>query len=489
MRGLFFAIIGCLAWSCIATAQDLNAERVDLARHIVDIQYKNLTSKDSRTDIIKYLTVSNSMSLAFSCGMTCGPFLNSSVLSNSLGQGVSKAQDLSRTNLVDFYAKSLTLDDLKSTLAYLKSADGRASIKARKYFLTKIQSSILNAEQNSVPSYQPSESESKFNATSAGRNLVALSDHPEIRYAAIDMLQSAIAETETLYCIRAKCSADEHQQFKYMRILIGSERAHGEHAMNGDTAGELFTNPSDANLARFACSGNKDGILESIKSGASVNVIGKEGIGPGASKLSVTPLIWAVTCKNADGVKGLLDVGADPNQAEPGGETPVLLAAEMKDSAILKILVNHGGDPNAHDDRETALDRALSVATSFNSDGERPVVRLFENWNILLAAGADPFLVPSNGRPIIESLVYSDDLDKVEWLLDRGWAGDPVALGRTLETQEEADGNSSGLSSKLRADREHLKDRLKTMGVRFPIGPLVNLSQDAKGFYIQPHRN
>jgi hypothetical protein len=109
------------------------------------------------------------------------------------------------------------------------------------------------------------------------------------------------------------------------------------------------------------------------------------------------------------------------------------------------------------------------------------------NWDALIDAGADPFRAAPNGGPLIDKLIFDGDLDRTEQLMDRGWIGDPVALGRTLETGEEIATRLGGSADPEKAAAiKRLKERLRTKGVRFPIGPLIHLKRDSRGFYVQP---
>ena len=85
----------------------------------------------------------------------------------------------------------------------------------------------------------------------------------------------------------------------------------------------------------------------------------------------------------------LISAKADPNLADPDGETPLMLAAEFDDSDIVGRLIEAGADPNAADkDSRTALIRAAS----WSCGGKTKVKR------ILLRGGANPRLVDNDGK-------------------------------------------------------------------------------------------
>lgn len=68
----------------------------------------------------------------------------------------------------------------------------------------------------------------------------------------------------------------------------------------------------------------------------------------------------AVLSEKRDMLTHLLDAGADPDLAGPGGETPLTLAASRGDPAIVYALLMAGADPKLPD-----------------ADGNRPLHRLF----------------------------------------------------------------------------------------------------------------
>ena len=109
--------------------------------------------------------------------------------------------------------------------------------------------------------------------------------------------------------------------------------------LHGMTAQEMFSNSKAAALANAACKGDASEISHLVHSGADVNYRGKGGI---------SPLIWAMSCHNYQGMQTLLKDGANPNQPMEYNQTPVWLAAGGSDPKILPILLAHGGDPNAY---------------------------------------------------------------------------------------------------------------------------------------------
>jgi hypothetical protein len=248
-----------------------------------------------------------------------------------------------------------------------------------------------------------------------------------------------------------------------MLARVNPRRAHGEHAMRGHTAGDLFIEPRIAALARAACTGGSEAVAKAVRSGADPNAFAQERVRRRGTAIIVTPLLWAVDCGNLSGVDALLEAGADPNLTEQFGETPVTFAAENRDPAILQLLLSRGGDPNAHDGQYTALEIAMRAGHSFEKWEGIAKVRAWANWDALLAAGADPDRVAPGGRPLIESAALFDMFETVEWFLNRGWNGDFEDLARRLEIAE----SSGPIDAEQSAALQRIKARLAARGARF----------------------
>jgi len=75
----------------------------------------------------------------------------------------------------------------------------------------------------------------------------------------------------------------------------------------------------------------------------------------------MTPLICAVEAGNPDGVRLLLETGADieAHHDPSGGDTPILWAVRAKDGEMVRLLLQAGADPNFRGERNlSANDRA-----------------------------------------------------------------------------------------------------------------------------------
>jgi hypothetical protein len=464
----------------VAGAQPVTdaAARADLARQLVAVIRPDAASEITTSVVVMQVTYMTTR--GFAAG---GPPLDEKQLAKSLQAAARATLAANHAALAQVYAQKMSAGDLQAALAFYRGADGQAALKAR----VRVTETILRSTEAALagrgdapppaaPRYTPSAAEAAFEASPPGVAMAAADDA-----VAADNLQRSIEAATADYCGHAACDAVTRQFFQFMDDTVSPGRAKGEHAMVGSTARDLAPDDKAAKLARAACAGNAAGVAAAVKAGANPNATWKEGVGPGAVREMLTPLLWALDCGNLAGVKALLDAGADPNQAEAFGATPVTVAAENKNPELLKLLLSRGGDANAHDSRVTALQLALRVGADLERD-KTPKARAWANWDLLLAAGADPNRAPPNGLTLIDQAAFDSRFDKVEWLLGHNWKGDPVSLGRDLEMQE----NLHHVPEDQMAAMQRVKAELVARGVRFPVGPLVKLSRDKNGFLVQP---
>jgi ankyrin repeat protein len=74
-----------------------------------------------------------------------------------------------------------------------------------------------------------------------------------------------------------------------------------------------------------------------------------------------TPLEHAIHKNQLASVQALLDAGADPNAASPGGTTPLIMAAGYGYTPIVELLLHNRANPRLTDGKgNNALDAAMS---------------------------------------------------------------------------------------------------------------------------------
>lgn len=216
-------------------------------------------------------------------------------------------------------------------------------------------------------------------------------------------------------------------------------------------ASSQFSDPKVRELAEAACQGNTGRIEALIADGVDVNGQGKDG---------VTPLIFAMT-HNKDGVRYLLEHGANPNQQTIKGQSAMRLAARCPDSDYLRMVLKHRGNPNLVCNVKDGFFRLAPTAFY-----DAIIVGPPENVRLMIRAGAD---INSRDHSDITPLMcagLSDRFDIVYILLELGADFRPRnSLGFSIATRI--------LDSKLNPSSEPGKwkqkctDFLKAHGVDF----------------------
>ncbi|CTP88905.1 ankyrin repeat protein [Xanthomonas translucens pv. poae] len=135
-------------------------------------------------------------------------------------------------------------------------------------------------------------------------------------------------------------------------------------------------------------------------------------------------LMWPIMTHNPDGLRAMLENGADPNARKPDqivehfkdgsvgryfkGENAMVWAAKQEDPIYLKLLLDHGGNPNTRNaNNETLLLQAFLTHNQW------------QNVKLLVERGAD-INATSQGSPIVFHYAARGGFEQVYWLFEHG---------------------------------------------------------------------
>jgi hypothetical protein len=141
----------------------------------------------------------------------------------------------------------------------------------------------------------------------------------------------------------------------------------------------------------------------------------------------VSTLSAAVLCDDRSAVGRALAGKADPNLREPGGLTPVLIAAALSRDEILRKLLAAGGDANSYESDTGQLALAYAHAKDWRA------------YYTLLEQGADINFGGGKVTPIGEWAEALGQFDKIAELLDRGYRKDLPGLAWSLARRSAGD--------------------------------------------------
>ena len=214
-------------------------------------------------------------------------------------------------------------------------------------------------------------------------------------------------------------------------------------------------------LACAAAKGHRRVLEALLKAGASVNALGPyrngtfgyniDGPPGGSGSRTLAAVHAAVFNQSRVGLEVLAAAGADLNQPDAVGRTPLAIAVRAEAADLVTFLLAHGAEVNRPD-----------------SAGVTPLLAA-KNRRIqleLLAAGADPNQRFSNGESPLWGAIRKQDPEMVKLLLEKGartdgWVQSNSVLGLALESE-----SHQRAPAEVRRDRRTIVEMLLKAGAK-----------------------
>jgi uncharacterized protein len=211
-------------------------------------------------------------------------------------------------------------------------------------------------------------------------------------------------------------------------------------------------------LATAVQAGASKQALEMIRNGADVNQVQGDGS---------TPLIWAVNRQDYDVAQALLEKKANPNAVNDFGAMPLTEAARLNDDRLVKMLLEAGAKvDSANPDDESAMMIAARngnlqmTETLINAGANVNRVEKFHNQTALIYAAA-------GGHADIVKVLLSKDADVRPRALYTDW---PSQVTSEPRTQYRAVGGLTALMYAIRGGCYSCVEQLVAAGanINFP---------------------
>lgn len=167
----------------------------------------------------------------------------------------------------------------------------------------------------------------------------------------------------------------------------------------------------------------------------------EEGVDPdvifSSPKGQLPLLAWPIVAGNPDGLRAMLEAGADPNAKKPfpgeRGErhypNAMVWAAQQSDPVYLQLLLDHGGDP----DTRNANGEALLFHAYIHQNQWR-------NVQLLVERGADVNANIFAGSTIVDTYASMGGFQMTYWLLEHG--ADPTLIFRYGKPEHRPDSHT-----------------------------------------------